>query len=152
MHCASSECGQSVCYANCEISRTFARHEKHVLYLPRGLRRGKKQGARSSARMHRRPGPDSCLSSCSSSYLVCLPSFFVFSSSSSSSSSVSPSASITSNVTGRASKRFVLVFFWKTTENYRAAERTVRLTRVLSNSKHWFTTSFLQPLPYLVTP
>ena len=21
-----------------------------------------------------------------------------------------------------------------------------------SNSKHWFTTSFLQPLPYLVTP
>ena len=22
----------------------------------------------------------------------------------------------------------------------------------MSNSKHWFTTSFLQPLPYLVTP
>ena len=22
----------------------------------------------------------------------------------------------------------------------------------VSNSKHWFTTSFLQPLPYLVTP
>ena len=25
-------------------------------------------------------------------------------------------------------------------------------TRVNTNSKHWFTTSFLQPLPYLVTP
>ena len=25
-------------------------------------------------------------------------------------------------------------------------------TNVEANSKHWFTTSFLQPLPYLVTP
>ena len=25
-------------------------------------------------------------------------------------------------------------------------------TRVESNSKHWFMTSFLQPLPYFVTP
>ena len=30
---------------------------------------------------------------------------------------------------------------------------TVRLrSRFVANSKHWFTASFLQPLPYLVTP
>ena len=26
------------------------------------------------------------------------------------------------------------------------------VTHLAANSKHWFTTSFLQPLPYLVTP
>ena len=30
--------------------------------------------------------------------------------------------------------------------------RTTNETRVHPNSKHWFTTSFLQPLPYLITP
>ena len=29
---------------------------------------------------------------------------------------------------------------------------TVRQSALEANSKHWFTTSFLQPLPYLVTP
>ena len=28
----------------------------------------------------------------------------------------------------------------------------VEQTHCAANSKHWFTTSFLQPLPYLVTP
>ena len=29
---------------------------------------------------------------------------------------------------------------------------TPTLSQEETNSKHWFTTSFLQPLPYLVTP
>ena len=30
-------------------------------------------------------------------------------------------------------------------------EQGVKETELYSNSKHWFTISFLQPLPYLVT-
>ena len=42
-------------------------------------------------------------------------------------------------------KVFLIELNWFTTEG--AGKRGSE-----SNSKHWFTTSFLQPLPYLVTP